>query len=347
VRTNRNATQVDLLNIGLMLLTCAAAYVAPFELFLFSYAFLGPLHYLTEISWLHDRQYFVEGKWSYRLLGILCIVATVVASTRVRANGQGALAVAVVFGLAAAVIFFKTLKYKLLFVALVLCAALVFKNLPAYRVFFAFLLPNLVHVCVFTGLFILYGALKNRSVAGYLSLVVFVAAGASFFIFNPAALRLADGEYVRASYRGFEQLNYFLAKSFNFSDIERAGDIYTASSGLMLMRFVAFAFTYHYLNWFSKTSIIGWHNISRRRLAGILALWILSLSLYAYDYRTGFLVLIVLSTLHVLLEFPLNHYTILGVGRELKLRAWPRSRDGELAGPAREVAGRDFARLNQ
>src|SRR5947209_13065510 len=53
---------VDWLNIALMLLSAAAAYIIPFELFLFAYAVLGPLHYLTEISWLHDRKYFVEAK---------------------------------------------------------------------------------------------------------------------------------------------------------------------------------------------------------------------------------------------------------------------------------------------
>jgi hypothetical protein len=43
-----------------MLISCVTAYVFPFELFLFSYAVSGPLHYLTEISWLHDRKYFVN-----------------------------------------------------------------------------------------------------------------------------------------------------------------------------------------------------------------------------------------------------------------------------------------------
>ena len=43
------------LNSGLMLLSVAVAAVLPFELFLFAYAILGPAHYLTQISWLHDR----------------------------------------------------------------------------------------------------------------------------------------------------------------------------------------------------------------------------------------------------------------------------------------------------
>jgi hypothetical protein len=42
----RNADAVNYANIGLMLASCLVAYVFPFELFLFSYAVLGPLHYL-------------------------------------------------------------------------------------------------------------------------------------------------------------------------------------------------------------------------------------------------------------------------------------------------------------
>lgn len=66
-----STAQINYLNIGLMLVSLAAAMTLPFEVFLFSYAVLGPLHYLTEISWLHDRRYFTERKWDGMvLLGI-------------------------------------------------------------------------------------------------------------------------------------------------------------------------------------------------------------------------------------------------------------------------------------
>src|SRR5947208_11203207 len=58
--------QVNYLNLGLMIVSCVLAYIIPFELFLFAYAVLGPLHYLTEISWLHDRKYFAEGERTKR-----------------------------------------------------------------------------------------------------------------------------------------------------------------------------------------------------------------------------------------------------------------------------------------
>ena len=50
-----NSDKINYLNIGLMMISVVVAFFVPFELFLFSYAVLGPAHYLTEISWLHER----------------------------------------------------------------------------------------------------------------------------------------------------------------------------------------------------------------------------------------------------------------------------------------------------
>ena len=51
--------RADTIHAGLLLASLALAYVLPFELLLLSYAILGPAHYFTEISWLHDRRYFL------------------------------------------------------------------------------------------------------------------------------------------------------------------------------------------------------------------------------------------------------------------------------------------------
>jgi len=60
--------QINYINIGLMAISAVLAYFLPFETFLLAYAFLGPLHYLTEISWLHDRNYFSKGKYDFVVL---------------------------------------------------------------------------------------------------------------------------------------------------------------------------------------------------------------------------------------------------------------------------------------
>src|SRR3569832_1655712 len=69
-------SQVNYLNIGLMILSCIVAFIIPFELFLFSYAILGPLHYLTEISWLHKRRCFSPGKNDFIVFAILALFIT-------------------------------------------------------------------------------------------------------------------------------------------------------------------------------------------------------------------------------------------------------------------------------
>ena len=88
----------------------------------------------------------------------------------------------------------------------------------------------------------------------------------------------------------------------------------------MLARFVAFAYTYHYLNWFSKTSIIKWHLVPRKSLITVLVLWGLSLVLYISNYRTGIMALYFLSFVHVIFEFPLNFRSFKDIGVELKRR---------------------------
>ena len=65
MRVKLTTDQVNFLNIFLMFLSAAAAFAYPFELFLLVYAVLGPLHYLTEISWLHDKQYYTRRKYDY------------------------------------------------------------------------------------------------------------------------------------------------------------------------------------------------------------------------------------------------------------------------------------------
>jgi hypothetical protein len=94
--------------------------------------------------------------------------------------------------------------------------------------------------------------------------------------------------------------------------------LFTSPVAVVVARFIAFAYTYHYLNWFSKTTVIKWHEVPKTRLALILVLWIGAIASYLIDYNFGFKVLFLLSILHVMLEFPLNLVTLKGIGVELK-----------------------------
>jgi hypothetical protein len=89
--------------------------------------------------------------------------------------------------------------------------------------------------------------------------------------------------------------------------------VFNSNAGFIIMRFIAFAYTYHYLNWFSKTSVIKWHQVPKKTLLITLALWVLSVGLYVVDYSIGLKALYFLSFLHVFLEFPLNITSFQGI----------------------------------
>lgn len=304
-----------------MLLSCLIAYVVPLELFLFSYVVLGPLHYLTQISWLQKRKFYTQGKYDYLFLILLCMAILLLAVFKSRISSSFFIAVG--FGGAAALAFFQQLKHKVIFISIVVAVAFLARRLPAYGLLFAVFLPTIIHVYIFTGLFILYGALRSKSRSGYLSLCVFIGCGVIFFVFNPTLLGVSNNAYLRAGYRPFQRMTFYLSNVLGLPGLTGMNDIYAAESGVALLRFIAFAYTYHYLNWFSKTSVIGWHEVSRSRLGAILILWVLSICVYAVDLRAGFAVLLILSIGHVILEFPLNYQTIWGIGKEMKKQIRP------------------------
>jgi len=193
-------------------------------------------------------------------------------------------------------------------------------SVSRYYIILAFFLVTIVHVLIFTAAFVLYGALKGRSTSGLISLAVFLACVASFFVYTPAGH--LTGDYVRHSYRSFNALNAELIKLLRLGPGTTAAEVYDSQTGFMVMRLIAFAYTYHYLNWFSKTSIIKWHEVPKRRAVAMVLVWVGALALYAYDYDNGMAALYFLSILHVMLEFPLNHLTFVGIGKEL--HAWTR-----------------------
>jgi hypothetical protein len=317
-----NTSRIDIANMVLMFFACAAAFVLPFEVFLFSYAVLGPLHYLTEISWLHKRNYFALGKWDYIpfvVIGVLLFLFSFV--FKEYANFTTTL-IFLSFFYALGTVLLKDMFYKIALVAVALfLGALLQHQLPFIYLFGVFL-PTLIHVFLFTGLFILYGALKSKSKTGYLSLVVFALCALSFFVVQPQFAFYQVSSYAEKALQdsGFVQLNKSIIELFKLGAYTRE-NVFESAAGLGIMRFIAFAYTYHYLNWFSKTEVIKWHQVPRKQLASVLGLWLLSVALYAYNYYYGLVALYFLSMLHVLLEFPLNYQSFIGIGKELRAAA--------------------------
>jgi hypothetical protein len=175
--------------------------------------------------------------------------------------------------------------------------------LPA-RLFFGVFLTTVVHVYLFTGLFILAGSMKSRSRSGYASLAVYLACGIGLLLVQPATA-------YRPSDYAVENLDAFGGLVSAMARLVPGNGTHPAI--VAIGRFLGFAYTYHYLNWFSKTGVIRWHEISGVRMAGIGALWLASVGLYAYDYATGLAALFFLSIVHVFLEFPLDARTLVDV----------------------------------
>ena len=192
-----------------------------------------------------------------------------------------------------------------------------------YDLFFLLLLTTVVHVFVFTGAFVLLGALRGRSASGFASLAVFLAcAGACFWIPAEGGGGVSDG--VRSAYDASStMLNLYLSRLIDPEAMRVANDVFESSLGERTARFIAYAYTYHYLNWFSKTSVIKWHEVPRMRLLVVVGIWLVSLAVYAWDYLLGLGVLFFLSMLHVFLEFPLNWRSFIDIGGELRGYARP------------------------
>lgn len=314
---------INYINIGLMIISLIASYILPFEVFLFSYAVLGPLHYLTEISWLEKKNYFIKSKndvWIF----VLMVVAITIGMFNQHSKINSFIASFLFSGFVYALVILFTQKtgIKLLFVLLAFFVSLIFSfntypNFPF--LLFAIWLPTIIHVYFFTGGFILFGALKSKSTSGILSFFVFVSCAIICFVFIPDNVGITVSEYGKKAYSMFNLLNISLYHLLGFGTMSSSDvAMYTAPKALAIMRFIAFAYTYHYLNWFSKTTVIKWNEISKQRMGIIVILWVLSVSLYVFNYRVGFYALFLLSMLHVFFEFPLNHQTFMGIGKELK-----------------------------
>lgn len=331
---------------GLMLVSLIAAFILPFEVFLFSYGILGPLHYLTEISWLHDRKYFSPKKFDWIPLVMLSIAILLGSSVVIgkpafellKSIGVGEFfsdystdMTFIAFGIALMFILIKNNWGRTFAVVGVIIAAFIFHDMTnqdqpwtgVYWSIFALYVPTLLHVYVFTMLFMLFGALKRQSIPGQLSVLFMILCAASCFIFFRDTSYYEVSAWGKENYAAtFQTLSQFTLFHFGSYSLQEVGsmDLFSHPASVMLGRLIAFAYTYHYLNWFSKTNIIGWHRVPKVRFAAVIILWVVSFTLYLINYQIGFRWLFLLSFAHVLLEFPLNHQSFIGIGREIKLR---------------------------
>jgi hypothetical protein len=313
----------DRINIFLVFASFALALALPFELFLFSYAVLGPLHYLTQLHWLREKSFFIPSG-NMRVAGIaalLIVPATLYELFRVLhidipqpffglLKTSGVL-IPVAFLLAVFLVLSRGKLHWLAATAIVLLSFALYSYLPGYTYITIALLPTLVHVYLFTLLFVFYGAKKSRSAAGMWNGVLLLIVPFVLW-FMPARL--------------FESVVNLHSEMFSDNDVFGVqGIVYRLLGGeqpflfssvlaVKIQVFIAFAYTYHYLNWFSKTGVIGWtKGLTPFRIGIVVLLWLGIVFMYWVDYQVGISLLFFLSLLHVVLEFPLNAVVIKGL----------------------------------
>jgi hypothetical protein len=327
--------QVNTINVFLIIVSLILAYQFPFELFLLAYAILGPLHYVTEINWLEKKSFFLKEKKQVLMLILLtAVIAIPFALTAYTGTKEVASENALIqflrlhsatfafMGLSGALAMILTKQWYVLLLTLAGTFILgwAFEKDFTYSIILGGMVPTIIHVYFFTLLFMLYGALKEKSKIGIISVILMVVVPI-VIMYLPLEIKgyRAVNDYFIESYNisGFQNVNYSLGYTLGLTS-KQIDYVIFSEIGIKIQVFIAFAYTYHYLNWFSKTTVIGWHKvISKKRLILLLGIWAISVVFYYYSYYAGFLVLLFLSYLHVLLEFPLNWVSIKGIGERL------------------------------
>ena len=306
----------DILHLGLLLGALALAYLLPFELLVLSYTVLGPAHYLTEISWLHDRRYFLPHRGLALLLALVALGAMFMADQ----FWLGAL-IAFCFVACAAL---AAVRSRLAGLAFLVIAAVSFALLSRFEVPFGLvwvLLPTVIHVSVFTLIFMTVGAFKSRSVVQFGLIGIYLWAIALILLLPPSATTVIP-LLAEIGNRYFGDIAPALGTVLGIPHLTFDARI----TGLL-----SFVYTYHYLNWFIKADVIRWAAVPKPRLAAIAVLSLAATGLYLYNYVYGFFLLFLLSLMHVLLEFPLNSISIRQLGAAI---------GGSLLRPARTLSER-------
>ena len=287
--------RTDAVNFALILAALGLSYLLPFELVLLSYVFLGPAHYLTEISWLHDRKYFLP----HRGVALALIVVALTASFVENATWFGVI-VWIAFIACALLAGARTaLQGMLLVMAATAATAFLANRGPGFAIV-GVLLPTLIHVSLFTLVFMVLGAARSRSPAQFALVAAYLAAIALIMAIPPSS---ATAIPVLAT----------LAHD-SFGNVPQALGMPDLKLDARLTGLLSFVYTYHYLNWFIKAEVIRWADAPKSRLALVAALSIAATAFYFYDYVLGFALLLSLSLTHVLLEFPLNSVSFRQLG---------------------------------
>lgn len=315
------AHQFNSFNCFLIGLSLLIAAFLPLELFLFAYAVLGPAHYLTEINWLKNQGFYTRN--SNQIWVLIALTAIIAASFLLPQNlniGLGKIdqlpnllsrnyGGMIFLTLLLSIGLVYTRNWGVLLLIGMTGGTIIYfiKNLSLFQMLTLFI-PTLIHVYLFTLLFMVSGVLQTRNRVEILAIALFVLGPVILFLIPLDLSHYQPNELVVQHFKdsGFNGLSFSLANMVS-AKVPNKEQFLLSGMGLKVQAFVAFAYTYHYLNWFTKVSIIGW--IKKTNWGSLLlmaTIWLGAVVLYYTDYKTGLTVLFFLSLLHVVLEFPLN-----------------------------------------
>ena len=295
--------------LGCLLLSGVAAWWAPLHVFVIAYVFLGPLHYLTEIAWLDKKEFY------YRRAGVkprIFLWVCVLMCVGIGVDQWFRRGWMTYFVVAAIVLALSSVVKRAWLLGVVLVGAAVAKHFsPGFAFFLGVLLPTLVHVYVFTLIFLVSGAMREKNKFGWVLPVALVGVPVVLVLAGGGGA-VAAGGYWNAAAGSFSALREYLMGLLRLN-VHPGNEGAVGVGAVRVLRVLGFAYLYHYLNWFLKTGLLEWHKMPWLKWGLIAAAYAGAVGVYLWNFDMGFAVLYYLSMLHVFLELPLNVVSIRGV----------------------------------
>lgn len=257
--------QIDILNIFLIVISLQLAIKYPFELFLFSYAILGPLHYITEINWLKEKNYFVKNpKWMryFILIGVAISIPVILRLTffhqfklydqyqerkeSINSFLNYLLLQSLLF--AVALVYLKNQKQIIIaFLGCIVASILILKYINFSDILIGVFIPTIIHVYIFTLLFMIYGAIQSKNKYGTIGIVILILCPViiAFSKFNFNTHIISENTktiYIASSFGGLNSYIANLLKENVIPNLLLNDDLF-----FRIQVFISFCYTYHYL----------------------------------------------------------------------------------------------------
>ena len=243
------------------------------------------IHYLTELNWINKNNYLVNGKkwvWIFIFLSLLILIPSLL-NLPIVSDFEDYLVInnlskffnrirneliLMMFLFAIGLVLFKKWQHLLLSLLVSLISGfIIVKYIPFSYIIVGLFLPTIIHVYLFALVFMISGNSNNKTKEGLTGIVRLPVCPIVILGTHIIPSDYVLSAHTKTSYltSTFSILSSYLAKILSPSEKEKF--YFLSEIGIKLQIFIAFCYTYHYLNWFSKTSITGWSkSLSKRNI---------------------------------------------------------------------------------